>query len=230
MRLADYFLITVLIALGLIITLAFSPKQPKTAEHFVGYQVYGGGGGIWAPPNGAGGSPQCTDKAIGFQEDTQDPGRHWGWENNATCAFYSIPKATNVAPAQPVAQPAPAPPGTQVAAFEQCGGKGGACATKGQCEDKAWNNVSCPQNAPVCSRVNEWHWQCDVSGAAPGPQPSGGGETQLQMWERCGGKAEGCGDKGPDQCVNAPWKGFKCPDGATCVADSEWWWKCAPKA
>ncbi len=112
MRLADTVLFVALLALLLIVTFAFKPRSPTTPtprkvfEPFVGYQVYGGGGGVWAPPNGVGGSPQCTDKAIGFQEDTQDPGRHWGWENNATCAFYSIPKATNVAPGRPVAQPA----------------------------------------------------------------------------------------------------------------------------
>jgi hypothetical protein len=159
MRLADYFLITVLIALGLIATLALVPQKAQSAEHFAGYQVYGGSGS-WAPPNGEGGSPQCTDRAIGFQEDTQNPGRYWGWENNATCAFYTVPPANS-----PVAGAAAAPPppaGMQIGAYEQCGGKGGSCATKGQCEDRAWNNISCPQNAPVCKRVNEWHWQCDT--------------------------------------------------------------------
>ncbi len=164
MRLADYFLITVLIALGLIATLAFAPKTQQNAEHFAGYQVYGGGGGVWAPPNGQGGSPQCTDRAIGFQEDTQEQGRHWGWENNAVCAFYNVPQASSAGAGAAVASAPipPAPTGMQIGAYEQCGGKGGDCATKGQCEDKAWNNISCPQNAPVCKRVNEWHWQCDT--------------------------------------------------------------------
>jgi hypothetical protein len=162
MRLADYFLITVLIALGLIATLAFTPQKTQNAEHFAGYQVYGGGGGIWAPPKGEGGSPQCTDRAIGFQEDTQNPGRYWGWHNDVqqVCAFYNVPPASS--PVAGGAAPKP-PAGIQIGAYEQCGGKGGSCATKGQCEDKAWNNISCPPNAPACSRVNEWHWQCDTS-------------------------------------------------------------------
>ncbi len=175
MRQADIILATVLLALLLIVTFAFKPRSPTTPtprkvfEPFVGYQVYGGGGGVWAPPNGVGGSPQCTDKAIGFQEDTQDPGRHWGWENNATCAFYSIPKATNVAPGQPVAQPAQGG-GRQVGMYQQCGGKGGSCATDGQCDDKAWQGSSCPAGAS-CNRVNEWHWQCEGGGGGGGAQP-----------------------------------------------------------
>ena len=43
---------------------------------------------------------------------------------------------------------------------EQCGGKGGVCASRGQCVDTAWLGFTCPQYA-TCTRRNEWHWQCD---------------------------------------------------------------------
>lgn len=49
---------------------------------------------------------------------------------------------------------------------EQCGGKGGDCASKGQCMDAQWPGVKCPQFS-TCVRRNEWHWQCD-----PEPKPA----------------------------------------------------------
>jgi len=92
MRWVDIILVVALVAVVLIVTFAFTRKA---VEPFDGYQVYGGSGS-WP------GSPQCSDKAIGFQEDTQTPGRYWGWENNQTCAFYTIPKSEK--PAAPVSQ------------------------------------------------------------------------------------------------------------------------------
>jgi hypothetical protein len=240
MRLLDYFLITVLIALGLIVTLAFGTGQARRGaiEHFDGYQVYGGSGS-WP------GSPQCTDKAIGFQEDTQTPGRYWGWENNQACAFYTIPQSTGPAPSQP--QPQASSAGRQLGAYQQCGGKGGDCATKGQCEDKPWNGASCPQNAPVCNRVNEWHWQCEAYGAgggagggpAPGPQPGpvpgpqpgpapgpAGGVQYRGVGQVCGGRGDDCKTVTGASCVDGPWPNFACGDGGTCTRKNEWYYEC----
>lgn len=239
MRLAAYFFITVLVAVGLIVTLAFPPKKTHNTEHFAGYQVYGGGGGIWAPPNGAGGSPQCSDRAIGFQEDTQNPGRYWGWHDDIkqVCAFYNVPKASAPVSGGGAAAPVPSQPqGRQVGAYEQCGGKGGSCAANGQCEDRAWTGVSCPQNAPVCSRVNEWHWQCDAAATgggsgpgAPGPAPGGGSGVQYRgVGQVCGGKGDDCTKVSGATCVDGPWPNFQCTNGSTCKQKGTggWYYEC----
>ena len=101
---------------------------------------------------------------------------------------------------------------------EQCGGKGGDCAKKGQCVDAQWHGVKCPQFS-ACIRRNEWHWQCDPEGM----------ETikELGWGEQCGGQGGDCKSKG--QCVDAQWKGVKCPQFSACIRRNEWHWQCDPE-
>jgi len=239
MRLVDIILVVALVAVVLIVTFAFRPSR-KAFELFDGYQVYGGSGS-WP------GSPQCTDKAIGFQEDTQTPGRYWGWENNQTCAFYTIPQSTGPAPVEQQAQPQPqggqGGGGKQVDWGKQCGGKGGACSTEGQCVDSPWPGVKCLQDT-VCTKDNEWWWHCEKPGGAQGqpqpqpqsqaqpqPQPQGGqgaGGKQVDWGKQCGGKGGACSTDG--QCIDSPWPGVQCLQDTVCTKDNEWWWHCEKPA
>ncbi len=67
---------------------------------------------------------------------------------------------------EPVGSQPQAPTSRQLGWGEQCGGKGGDCANKGQCVDAQWQGLKCPQFS-ACVRRNEWHWQCD-----PEPKPT----------------------------------------------------------
>lgn len=92
MHRADYFLITVLLALGFIATFAFSPRQQR--EHFDAYLIYGGAEWNLSLP--------CSDEANGFQEDKD--GRYWGWENSASCRFLPDGPIKEPEQIQPVVQ------------------------------------------------------------------------------------------------------------------------------
>jgi hypothetical protein len=49
--------------------------------------------------------------------------------------------------------------GGTIELYQQCGGKGGSCASDGQCVDDKWSGKSCKSNN--CKQYNEWHWQCE---------------------------------------------------------------------
>ncbi len=83
------YVLIILLATSIVLSSVFAPKAH---EHFYGYNVLGGGGIKWE--NAA----QCSDRAIGFQEDTT--GRYWGWQDNASCAYFQFSGA-NKSPPQP---------------------------------------------------------------------------------------------------------------------------------
>ncbi len=132
---------------------------------------------------------------------------------------------------QPQPKPQKLPQARQLNWYEQCGGEGGVCSTKGVCKDAAWPGTSCPKNA-VCVRANNWHWQCD---AKPKPQPQPQKQPQpkpqkqpqsrqLNWGEQCGGEGGACSSKGV--CKDAPWPGTYCPQNATCSRANNWHWQC----
>ena len=84
-----------LLAASIVLSSVFASK---VHELFYGYNVLGGGGIKWE--NAA----QCSDRAIGFQEDTI--GRYWGWQDNKSCAYFQFSGASpNNAQQQPQTQP-----------------------------------------------------------------------------------------------------------------------------
>lgn len=72
--------VAVILFLVLITAAFMHTSKSQTTEHFA--WIPRGGSGVW------GQSPPCTERASGFQEDKDVPGRYWGWQDNASCAFY----------------------------------------------------------------------------------------------------------------------------------------------
>lgn len=125
----------------LIVAIGLMAMFLSRREHFeVGYRVYSGDG-KWEV------APQCLDEAYGFQEDQH--GRHWGWENDKNCAFYTMPKEYYLNKG------------------DQCGGNGGACKTtgQGQCIEWPWmKDFRCTQGTVCVQQDDVTIWRCgDVS-------------------------------------------------------------------
>lgn len=225
MRLSDTILIAVLSIL--VLAAIFVPKD-DTPEHFYGYNVLGGGSVKWED------ATQCSDRAIGFQEDTL--GRYWGWQDNATCAFFQFsggrPKKTQP---QPQAQQPRIVAGPGITYDAQCGGNGGACSngTSTPCIDGIWTqHPVCAQGA-VCERQSEAIWQCKLRGdkgpsiAQPldGPGSTGKGAPRKKG-QSCGGMGGECGSLFGAECRDAAWTNFACESGSTCQKVNEWHWEC----
>lgn len=51
-------------------------------------------------------------------------------------------------------------------------------------------------------------------------------ECELDKWAQCGGQSGECYDLNPSTCVDAPWPGYACESGTTCVRQSQWYWQC----
>jgi hypothetical protein len=125
------------------------------------------------------------------------------------------PPAGGPATGSPTSPAGPAAAG--VALWDQCGGRGGSCASHGTCTDAPLPGVSCPG---ACVRHSEWFWQCmpaPSSGGAGSPSSSdgsspggskgaaGGGAGSIGVWQQCGGLGGGCLAAGG--CADGPFPG-----------------------
>jgi hypothetical protein len=223
MRLSDSILISVLVVLLLASILA--PKERP--EHFYGYNVLGGGSVKWED------AAECSDRAIGFQEDTI--GRYWGWQDNASCAFFQF-SGGRPNKAQPQAPPAPQQPKIVqygIVYNAQCGGTGGTCkdGTSTPCVDRPWGDPCAPGG--VCERESEAMWRCKERGDK-GPsiaQPtegagSTGAKAVRKKGQTCGGEGGECGTLNGAGCYDRAWDNWTCESGSSCQRVNNWHWEC----
>ncbi len=226
MRVSDSILIAVLIILLLASILA--PKA-KRQEHFYGYNVLGGGNIKWED------AAQCSDRAIGFQEDTI--GRYWGWQDNATCAFFQFsggkPKKSAPQPQpQPQPQQKPQVKASAISFGAQCGGKGGACGSDTlPCVDTPWPQHSCAPGG-TCTRESDQMWKCIQTGetthqAQPAAgEGSTGAKAIRNKGQTCGGMGGECGTLNGAGCYDRQWDNWTCANGSACQRVNEWHWEC----
>lgn len=113
--------------------------------------------------------------------------------------------------------------------YQQCGGESGECSQFRGCKDGPWDYYFCDNANSKCERNNQWHWQCNPSGAPQGGSSgssqqgsqggaSSGGAQTLPAWSQCGGKGSECNKFG--HCADAPFRtGYACPSGYFCTRE-----------
>jgi hypothetical protein len=118
---------------------------------------------------------------------------------------------------------------TTLKLWDQCGGKGGNCASF-TCADGLFPNHTCPTNSS-CLKQSQWYYQClptegytciPVQGGIPGDALQGTTSKPrftLKPWDQCGGQGGNCGGF---QCVDNTYPDYGCSDGWSCQRQNNW--------